>query len=451
MAEELGYQVFELQEFVHLFSTVDMVVEEMRFAIQKSMYYFLRLQVQLNALSANKLSPSIIEPAEFKTVLKDIETQLPKSFGLPVDLDAELWSLHKHLYCQTLMENKRIIIIIPIPLIDYTKQMDLYKVYNLPLPMSTVYQVNNKTQTEMLTYYKLESDYIAINPERTQYMLLGQHDRDVCKIGFPKLCTLRKPIHQTNLASMCIVAVFSNDKEKIRRLCTTVVTFSNDLPHEQYLSDDTYIIITRTPLTFNLACEKQARRKMDISVPYGFIRVRKGCKATSDRVTLNGVCEHGSSHKIHNNALSILQTYNFSKLKIWESFKANMPNLRGVVRLPQKLKHLKEVPVEQSLESQLGQVRPMEVRPFSWWGYCLITLGIVTSVVMGILIYHKWGDTIAGCLPDARMRSGNRGARAGFRYSSDPGQQMAEPSISEECKSHARRDVTTHCSKRKLC
>ena len=51
--------------------------------------------------------------------------------------------------------------------------------------------------------------------------------------------------------------------------------FSNDLPHVQYLSDDTYIIITKAPLTFNLACEKQMRRKIDINVPNGFIRVRK--------------------------------------------------------------------------------------------------------------------------------------------------------------------------------
>ena len=114
-----------------------------------------------------------------------------------------------------------------------------------------------------------------------------------------------------------------------------------------------------------------------------------------------------------------------------------MPNLRDV-RLPQKLKHLKEVPVVQFLESQLGQVRPMEVRPFSWWGYCLIILGILTSVVMGILIYHKWGDTIAGCLPNASMKSGNRGARASVRYSSDPSQEMAEPPSPEECKSHTR-------------
>ena len=147
-------------------------------------------------------------------------------------------------------------------------------------------------------------------------------------------------------------------------------------------------------------------------------------------VTFNGVYEHRSSHKIHNNALT---NHNFSNPNIWEPFEANMPNLRRVVRLPQKLKHLKEVLVEQFLEGQL-----VEVRPFSWWGYCLITLGIVTSVVMGILIYHKWGDTVAGCLLDALMKSGNRGARARVWYSSDPCQEMAEPPSPEGCKSYSR-------------
>ena len=58
VAEELGHQVFELQECVHLFATVAMVAEEMRIAIQKSMYYFVRLQVQLNARSSNRLPAS---------------------------------------------------------------------------------------------------------------------------------------------------------------------------------------------------------------------------------------------------------------------------------------------------------------------------------------------------------------------------------------------------------
>ena len=157
--------------------------------------------MQINALSMRKLTPNTINPQEFKQVLKDIETQLPKSFGLPVDVDVELWSLYKNLVCQTIMEDYRILIVKPIPLIDYTKQMDIYKVYNLPLPISTVYNTNNVTKNEILTYYDLEAKYMAINPERTQFMLLDQKDREKCKVGFSKLCTLRKPIHQTNLAN----------------------------------------------------------------------------------------------------------------------------------------------------------------------------------------------------------------------------------------------------------
>ena len=115
--------------------------------------------------------------------LKDIETQLPKSFWLSVNLEAKLWSLHKHLFCQPLMEDKKFIIVIPWPLINYAKQMDLYKMYNLPLPVSAVYQVNSTTQMEMLIYYILESENIVINPECTRYMLLNQHDRDVCRLS----------------------------------------------------------------------------------------------------------------------------------------------------------------------------------------------------------------------------------------------------------------------------
>ena len=90
----------------------------------------------------------------------------------------------------------------------------------------------------------------------------------------------------------------------------------------------------------------------------------------------------------------MLKNYNFSNIEIWELFKVKMPNLRGVVRLPQKLKRLKEVPLEQFFEglSNLGHIRPAVNEPFPWWGYCLIIFGIVTLVSMSILVYCKWGN-----------------------------------------------------------
>ena len=81
---------------------------------------------------------------------------------------------------------------------------------------------------------------------------------------------------------------------------------------------------------------------------------------------MTGTYEHGSSHKIHNDALDMLKNYNFSNIKIWEPFKIKMPNLGGVVRLPNKLKHLKEIPLEQFFEglSNLGHIRPAETNLF---------------------------------------------------------------------------------------
>lgn len=76
--------------------------------------------------------------------------------------------------------------------------------------------------------------------EHTQYMLLYQN------VWFSKFYTLRKPMHQTNLANMRVVAEFNDDKAKTKRLCTAFVAFSNDLPYVQYLSDDTNIIITKS-------------------------------------------------------------------------------------------------------------------------------------------------------------------------------------------------------------
>ena len=69
----------------------------------------------------------------------------------------------------------------------------------------------------------------------------------------------------------------------------------------------------------------------------------------------------------------MLKNYNFSNIEIWELFKVKMPNLRGVVRLPQKLKHLKEVPLDQFFEglSNLGHIRPAVNNPFSLVGILL--------------------------------------------------------------------------------
>ena len=340
ITQELGKQIFELEQFVYLFSRLDLAVQGIKTAVQRSLYYFSHLQVQLNALSMQKLSPNAIEPNEMKQVLKDIETRLPNSYGLPANPDTDLWTFYKLLSCSTLMEDNRIIIIVPISLIDYSKKMELFKIYNMPLPLNTVFATNSNSRTGMLTYYDLESEFLAINAERTQYMMLNQKERDTCKLSFLGLCAIRKPLYQVNLSQMCIVALFMRNKRKVNNTCQTMLQYDKNLPRVQYMNDDTYIIITKTNMHVNLACGQDVRTKLTINPPYGFIRVRKQCTATSDRVTLTGVYEHGSMHRVNDKALMMLRQYNFSTLEIWKQFKTitSGPVENRTIRIPEKLK-----------------------------------------------------------------------------------------------------------------
>ncbi|MEW8544194.1 MAG: envelope fusion protein [Candidatus Thiodiazotropha sp.] len=391
---QLSQVIYEVQQFIHITAELDSVIESLKITIQKSTYYFLHLQIQLNALTLNKLTPSIIRPTELKSVLKAIETKLPKSYGLPADIDTDLWEFYKQLTCNTVIENNRILIVVPIPLIDYSKKMELYKIYNMPVPLAAAFPTDNTSTSEMLTYYKLESPYLAINAQRTQYMLLQQSDRDTCHLSFPNLCALRKPMYQVNLARMCVIALFMRDKIKVKHLCPTMVKMDNNLPRVQYMSDDLYIIITRSRLSINLACENSIRTKINIDPPYGFIRVNKQCTATSDRVTLTGVYEHGSSHKINEDALLKLESYNFSSIRIWDQFKQPLSLISGPIKVPSKLKPLEEIPVDQLIDRlhQLGQIQlEKEGKKFPIWAGILIGLVILFFVVLGIVWYRRWG------------------------------------------------------------
>jgi len=79
------------------------------------------------------------------------------------------------------MENKRIVVIISVPLLDLKGQFEIYNIFNLPLIM----QNNGSNQDNTLVaQYNLETNTLAVNAEKTKYVILS--DNEVQKL----------PIHQ---------------------------------------------------------------------------------------------------------------------------------------------------------------------------------------------------------------------------------------------------------------
>ena len=75
---------------MYLFSRLEIVVQGIKSATQRSLCYLSQLQIQLNALSMQKRSPNTIEPKEMKHILKDIDSRLPNKYGLPTSPDTDL-------------------------------------------------------------------------------------------------------------------------------------------------------------------------------------------------------------------------------------------------------------------------------------------------------------------------------------------------------------------------
>ena len=100
----------------------------------------------------------------------------------------------------TLFQDNRVIITISIPLMEFTQRYELFQATSLPAPLLGTARSEQK---ELLAYYKLESkkisndqeliqsSYLAVNPERTQYILLDEDHAFKCNDPTLKICNVK--------------------------------------------------------------------------------------------------------------------------------------------------------------------------------------------------------------------------------------------------------------------
>ena len=90
----------------------------------------------MTTLSSNTLSPMIISPSDLRRLLTEVETDLtglPK-LGLPISFDGKnIWTYYKLLRILSMVYQDALFVIIPVPLIDKSQRLMVYKIPNLPI------------------------------------------------------------------------------------------------------------------------------------------------------------------------------------------------------------------------------------------------------------------------------------------------------------------------------
>lgn len=389
ISDHLEQEINTLETTVILIARITHVIEEIKNAITRSMYFYLHFQIQVQSIIMQRLSPSTVTAANLRNILMEIQERLPKTIGLPFDPRTRLFEYFQHLRCMTLFQDNRVIVTINIPLMEFTQRFDLFKAISLPAPLLGTTRFEKK---ELLAYYKLEASYLAVNPSKTQFILLDEDHALQCSDPTLKICNVKEPIRNTNLGTSCIISNFMEDKKNVKQNCDVWLQHSR-LPTAKFLANDIYLIITKETVTFNIACNDKGsdQKKFIVKPPYGFLNLHKNCIATSRAFTLTGYYERHTFENITSPVNELLKHYNFSDFKVWDKIKQRNFHRNLTLKVPRKLDGLKEFPLD-SLLGHLDQLRPMEdmsVHAFPTWGFLVVIIGITTVFVLSVVVYCK--------------------------------------------------------------
>ena len=101
----------------------------------------------------------------------------------------------------------RLMVVLTIPLIDSSLDVNLYKVHNLPMLHPTL-----GVQVE----YELEGEYLAILVHGMYATKPHATDIKLCKMSQGHLCMLDHALYPVDHVEWCLYTLFTNSLEKIK-------------------------------------------------------------------------------------------------------------------------------------------------------------------------------------------------------------------------------------------
>ena len=232
----------------------------------ESLYEYMR------ALASQELNPMIIPPDILKRILHKIEEDIKSNARLKLCEVSEtnIWSYYGTVNLTPIVLQDYLMLILTVPLVDQSLQMNLYKVHNLPILHPTL---------NVHVQYELEGTYFVTMMESMFISLPTSLDVELCLVTNGHLCMFDQALYLVEHTNWCIYALFINDRDRIKRDCS--LRTLNQTTNLAY-SLDGYLWAVCA-----LAAEKlQIRFMMEthiltIKLPLQIVDIGNGCEAYS--------------------------------------------------------------------------------------------------------------------------------------------------------------------------
>ena len=176
----------------------------------------------MRVLSTEQLNPLIIPPDILRHVLDQVKDGIRSNaqLALSEDPSQNIWTYYNIIKVTPIVMDDYLMVILTIPLIDSSLDVNLYKVHNLPML---------HPQLQIQVVYKLEGAYFATHMHVMYATIPKETDIKLCLMSQGHLCMFEEPLYPVDKIYWCLYALFINDLTKIETNCkfTTTIRHTN--------------------------------------------------------------------------------------------------------------------------------------------------------------------------------------------------------------------------------
>ena len=278
------------------------------------------------------------------------------------------------------MEQKLMLGVLQVPLIEKNKQFKLFKIYNLPIPLP---------EANLQVQYDLTFKYLAITTG-DQYVAFPQEEEIMgCQLTAGAFCELNTALFPTIGLTSCEFALYQKDHEWI----------TDPFISDQALSlePNFWVVITQKPIVLHINCLQHTSYKK-VKHPIDIVHLDYGCEATSVTLVLPG-----HSHLIkEDNYLARTHSVQFklqyTEIQDFWLLKQIFPRQLTPKEL-EKIGNSIPEPQSSSITKLRGQIKYINTNyPHSMPLYLKMVIECSSTATTSIIIYiiyryHKYGCT----------------------------------------------------------
>ena len=194
---------------LHYFQTRILRVHLSLYALRgdvNSLYEYMR------TLASQELNPMIIPPDILKRIFHKIIEDIKSNARLKLceDPETNIWSYYGTVKLTPIVLQDYLMLILTVPLVDHSLQMNLYKVHNLTMLHPTL---------NIHAQYQLEGIYLVTLMEGMFISSPTALDVKLCLVTNGHLCMFDQALYPVEHINWCIYALFINDQNQIRKDC----------------------------------------------------------------------------------------------------------------------------------------------------------------------------------------------------------------------------------------